>query len=150
MSATLQEPRTTPTATTSNPFWTEQAVLLAQAGVYILTGLWAILDIDSFQAVTGPKTDLWLVRTVGLLVTVIGGVLLLAARNSRAPLEVMVLAVGAAVGLALVDVIIVFTRTASPIYLLDAALELGLAAWWIALRLPTAPRVVQGPGPGYR
>jgi hypothetical protein len=36
------------------------------------------LNIRSFQAVTGPKTDLWLVQTVGVLVTVIGLTLCLA------------------------------------------------------------------------
>jgi hypothetical protein len=48
-------------------------VLLArvQGWFYVLTGLWAIVDIGSFQAVTGPKTDLWLVKTVGVLVGVI-------------------------------------------------------------------------------
>src|SRR5437763_10359912 len=37
-------------------------------GVYtLLTALWGLVDIDSFMAVTGPKTDIWLVKTVSVL-----------------------------------------------------------------------------------
>ena len=39
--------------------------------VYLATGLWPLFNIESFQQVTGPKTDLWLVRTVGVLVDLI-------------------------------------------------------------------------------
>lgn len=42
-------------------------------GIYfLLTGLWPLVSIESFQWVTGPKTDLWLVYCVGCLVAVIG------------------------------------------------------------------------------
>jgi hypothetical protein len=37
-------------------------------GIYIfVTAIWGILDIQSFMAITGPKTDVWLVRTVSFL-----------------------------------------------------------------------------------
>ena len=42
---------------------------LAQAIYYIATGVWSLVGIRSFQAVTGPKIDTWLVKTVGVLVT---------------------------------------------------------------------------------
>ena len=45
---------------------------LLQGIFYVATGVWPLIDIVSFQVVTGPKTDLWLVKTVGVLVTVIG------------------------------------------------------------------------------
>ena len=46
-------------------------------GVYfLLTGVWPLLSIRTFEAVTGPKVDRWLVKTVGLLVAVIGASLL--------------------------------------------------------------------------
>jgi hypothetical protein len=37
------------------------AVALVQGAFYVATGVWALVDLDSFMAVTGPKTDLWLV-----------------------------------------------------------------------------------------
>ena len=39
---------------------------------FMLTGIWPVVHMPSFIAVTGPKTDLWLVRTVGLLIAGIG------------------------------------------------------------------------------
>jgi hypothetical protein len=98
---------------------------------YVLTGIWPLIDITSFQLVTGPKSDLWLVRTVGVLVTVIGGVLLVAWRSGRITPEVMLLAVGSALGLAAVDLIYSLSGTISAVYLADAVAELGLAALWI-------------------
>jgi hypothetical protein len=44
-----------------------------QAAYYLMTGLWPLFHRRSFEAVTGPKTDYWLVRTVGVLVAAIGG-----------------------------------------------------------------------------
>ncbi len=39
---------------------------------YVATGLWPILNMRSFEMVTGPKRDKWLVKTVGALITAIG------------------------------------------------------------------------------
>jgi len=103
---------------------------LGQGAFYVLTGLWAVVDIHSFEAVTGPKTDDWLVKTVGVLVTVIGGVLILAARRERITPEIAVLAAGSALGLAGIDLVYALSGVISPIYLLDAAAEIGLAALW--------------------
>jgi hypothetical protein len=104
---------------------------LVQGVFYGATGLWALVDLDSFMAVTGPKTDRWLVKTVGILVTVVGAVLLVAWRRGGVPLEIALLAVGSALSLATIDIIYVSNRTISPIYLLDAVAEVGLALAWV-------------------
>src|SRR5207253_6744514 len=39
---------------------------------FILTGIWPLLSISTFMMVTGPKTDIWLVKLVGLLAVAIG------------------------------------------------------------------------------
>lgn len=39
-----------------------------QAVYYFVTGAWVLVHLQSFMAVTGPKTDLWLVKIVGLLI----------------------------------------------------------------------------------
>ena len=102
--------------------------LLTLQGVYYLsTGVWSLVDIASFQKVTGPKTDLWLVKTVGVLVSAIGGALMIAgARRQRGP-EIPLLAIGSAAGLAAIDVVYVAKKRISPVYLLDAVAEVGLA-----------------------
>ncbi len=104
---------------------------LIQGIYYVLTGIWPLIDSVSFQMVTGPKTDVWLVRTVGVLVTVIGAVLLLAWHSRRITPEVLLLAVGSALGLASIDLIYALSGTISAVYLADAVAELGLAGLWI-------------------
>ena len=82
---------------------TRRRVLAAQSSYYLGTGLWPLLDRRSFEAVTGPKTDFWLVETVGAMVAAIGAGLALAARRDRLPDELRVTAITAAAGLGLVD-----------------------------------------------
>ena len=106
-------------------------VLAAVQGLfYAATGVWGLVDLASFQAVTGPKNDLWLVRTVATLVLVVGGVLLVAAARLRVTFELILLAVGCALGLAVIDVVYATGGVISPVYLLDAAAEITLAALW--------------------
>ena len=104
---------------------------LLQGVFYLATGVWPLLDIVSFQMITGPKTDLWLVRTVGVLVAVIGIVLLSAARRRRVTEETVLLAAGSALGLAAIDLVYALSGRISTVYLADAVVELGLAALWI-------------------
>lgn len=106
-------------------------VALIQGVFYVATGVWPLVDIVSFQVVTGPKTDLWLVRTVGVLVTVVGAVLISASRRRRITDEIVLLATGSALGLAAIDLIYSLSGRISPIYLADAAAEIGLALLWV-------------------
>jgi len=119
-----------------------RALAWFQGVFYVLTGLWPILHMPSFEWVTGPKVDDWLVKTVGLLITVIGAVLLVAARRGRIGPEVVLLAVGSAGGLAAVDAIYAFADRISDIYLMDAIVEIGLGILWIVawLRRGSAER----------
>jgi hypothetical protein len=103
---------------------------LVQGVFYLVTGLWPLVDIVSFQVVTGPKTDLWLVRTVGVLVSVIGAVLISASRSRRITDEIILLAAGSALGLAAIDLIYALSGRISAVYLADAAAEIGLAVVW--------------------
>jgi hypothetical protein len=101
-----------------------------QGGYFLTTGLWPLFHIRSFEAITGKKMERWLVKTVGVLVSAIGASLLVASRRRRPSPETKVLACGTAVGLAAIDTWYVAKRRISPVYLLDAALEVGLAALW--------------------
>jgi hypothetical protein len=101
-----------------------------QGGYFFVTGIWPWISMRTFEMVTGPKTDDWLVKTVGVLVSVIGGVLAWAGLRKQVSPEVRALAIGSAASLAGVDVLYVARRRISPIYLLDAALELVLIVAW--------------------
>src|SRR3954466_5738106 len=101
------------------------AILCSVQGVYCLvTGVWPLVSIETFQAVTGPKTDHlvtgreadhWLVNTVGVLATANALVLLLAAWRGRPSPEVVLLALGSAVGLTAIDVMYVARDVLAPI-----------------------------------
>jgi hypothetical protein len=110
--------------------WLLTAVAAVQGVYFLVTGVWPLLHIESFMAVTGPKTDLWLVYTVGSLIAVVGAVLLMAARSGRVTPEVAFLAVGSALALTAIDVIFVTRKVIDPIYLADAAAEVLLVNWW--------------------
>jgi hypothetical protein len=87
--------------------------------------------LPSFITVTGPKTDLWLVQTVGALLAVAGAALLLVARRQRVTGEWMFLGGGLAAVLAVVDVVFVTREVIAPIYLADAVVESGIVVAWL-------------------
>jgi hypothetical protein len=84
----------------------------------------------TFLKITGPKTDLWLVKTVGIILAVIGLVLAFASRNHEVNLSIAFLGIGSSLGLAVVEFIFVAKRVISPVYLGDAFIELALLMWW--------------------
>jgi hypothetical protein len=110
----------------------DSLVLLAwlQGVYFLITGLWPLLHMPSFVAVTGPKVDLWLVKTVGVLIVVIGAVILLGARRRAIGPEVTLLAVGSAASLAGVDLVYALSDRIWDVYLLDALAEIGLIVLW--------------------
>ena len=111
-------------------------VVMRLLGVYyIITGLWPVVNIYSFELITGPKTDDWPVKMVGLLAASIGLALIFAARGARPSLEGYILAIASALSFTAIDVIYVLNGTLLEVYLLDALLEvcivvlLLLGAW---------------------
>lgn len=114
-------------ATKLASYLTFSSINLGQGLFYMATGLWPIVSMSSFQRVSGPKTDLWLVKTVGILISVIGAVLVRASQRKEHAPEVSLLAIGSAVGLAGIDTIYVAKKRIWPIYLLDAVVEIALA-----------------------
>jgi hypothetical protein len=105
-------------------------VAAVQAVYFLITGLWPIVSRRSFEKVTGPKTDFWLVETVGSLIGVVGSALLVSAtREGRSP-ESLLLGVGSAAALGAADVVFALRKVVSKVYLVDAALEAALIAAW--------------------
>ncbi|MEX0608853.1 MAG: hypothetical protein WD016_10895 [Balneolaceae bacterium] len=108
---------------------------IAQGIYYLITGIWPLIDMYSFIAVTGPKTDLWLVRTVAMLIFFIGGGILAAGIRRQINLPIIIIAAGSAFGLILVDVSYVWLGIISLVYLLDAVAETLIFILWIVLIL---------------
>ena len=95
-----------------------------------------ILHVESFQAVTVPKADLWLVYTGGSLITVIGVSLLAVAQSPTVERTLWTLATSSYLALSLVDIVFVARRIIRPIYLLDSLLELCFFGLCIRWRVP--------------
>jgi hypothetical protein len=107
-------------------------VAAGQAAFYIATGLWPLLSRRTFEKVTGPKSEFWLVQIVGLLVGSIGVGLAQSLRRGRAiPAELRTVAIGSAASLAAADVIFVAKGRIRPVYLADALAEVALVAAWL-------------------
>jgi len=104
---------------------------LAHGVFNFTTGLWPVFHRRSFETVTGPKTDFWLVRTVGLLIATSGAVMGMAGWKKRVTPETRALGIGIAASLAAIDIIYVLKKRISPIYLIDAAVEIRFATAWL-------------------
>lgn len=102
-------------------------VLIAQGMYYVATGAWPIVSRSTFEEITGPKTDFWLVHMVGALAIAIGLTLLTGARGRgverKVKREVIFLAAVSGIAFATIDVVYVLSQTIRPIYLGDAAIE---------------------------
>ena len=103
---------------------------LFQGIYYALAGLWALISMRTFVAVTGPKTDLWLVRTVGVLVLAIGHQLVMSAHHNEADHQAA-LAIGCALGLAAVEFYYTARRRIRFVYAIDAVLQVAFAVAWV-------------------
>jgi len=104
---------------------------LAQGIYYILMGLWPWLSMSSFLWVTGAKTDLWLVQTVAALLFLIGVTLCVAAYYRDISRPIVLLALGSAGLLALLEVVFVIEGRISAVYLLDTLLQPGAVTLWV-------------------
>lgn len=107
-----------------------RALAAGQGAYFLATGVWPLVSLRTFYAVTGPKRDGWLVQTVGSLIACIGGTLLLGARRGVVSSEVRFLGASSAVVLMAVDMVFVRRRRIPRIYLADAVAELALLAGW--------------------
>jgi hypothetical protein len=99
------------------------------AAYLVATGLWPLLHRGSFEAVTGPKTDFWLVRTVGGLAMACGAVLGVSVIRGRQDREIQLLAAGQALVFVAADVFA--ARTQSRMYLGDVVLQAACLPAWI-------------------
>ena len=106
---------------------------------YLVSGTWPLIAYRSFETITGRKRAPWLVKMVGLITVVVGGVLMTDPAG-RTP-QAQRLGIGSAIAYALIDFWYAgVRRRISPVYLLDALAEVGLVAAW--MRLPRRRRPI--------
>jgi hypothetical protein len=104
---------------------------LLHALYFTIGGIWSVVGKRSFQAISGSKTDYWLVRTVGGLLTVVGVVVGMADARGRTTPEIRWLAIGTSGVLTLIDLIYTGKNRIRNVYLLDAVANLVLISGWL-------------------
>lgn len=102
-------------------------ILTLQGWFYIVTGIWPVLHMKSFEAVTGPKTDKWLVRTVALMITC-SGIIFIRFADEEAALWLGILNAFTLTG---IDVYYSLKKVIRKIYLLDAVVEMGFVIAYV-------------------
>jgi hypothetical protein len=115
-----------------------RAALRAQALYYAVTGLWPLLHYDSFERITGRKSERWLVETTGGLITTAGIGLALGSRREPPGPETTALAAGSALTLGGIDLVYLVRGRLKWVYGIDMAAQAGLLA--AGLRAPRAER----------
>jgi uncharacterized membrane protein len=98
---------------------------------YAVTGFWPLFSRSTFEKVTGPKQDFWLVNTVGVVVGSIGIMMMSAGFHRRVTPELRGLGMSTAAGLTGIDIYYVQNRRIPRIYLLDAIVEVTLILAWV-------------------
>jgi hypothetical protein len=99
---------------------------MLQGIYYLATGLWPVIHIKSFMDVSGYKTDIWLVKMVGLLTVAIAVTILLNYRKEKR--ITTQLGVLSALAYVIIDVYYSLAGVISKIYLADAAIEIIIIA----------------------
>lgn len=111
------------------------ALLWVQSLYTLLTALWGLIDIDSFMAVTGPKTDIWLVKTVSTVLLAIAVTLISYIYVRTDPLPAIILGFCTSARLYAIDFYYSGRDAISPVYALDGVAEVIFALLWIYLLL---------------
>ncbi len=109
---------------------TPRRLALAQGAYWGATGVWPILHLPSFEAVTGRKKEHWLVKTTGALIAAVGGTLLYAGSRGKVTPSVMFLGASSAIALGAFGGWYAARGRIRRVYLADAAVEAILAAAW--------------------
>ena len=114
-----------------------KSVLISHATYIFITGVWPILDIKSFIAVTGPKTDIWLVKTVGALLIPVS-LSMLSSLRDKSLTPAIILGAGTAISFICIDLYYALSDVISNIYLADAAIEFIFLSGWIYVSITPA------------
>jgi hypothetical protein len=106
--------------------------ILAIQGTYIsITSLWPLIHLHSFLQITGFKADIWLLKTVSLLLLCIGISFIMQSAQRVYAVGIRLLAINVAVALAAVDFYYTTTGTISERYAIDGFIQLLFVSLWL-------------------
>lgn len=101
----------------------------AHGAYYVVTGAWSLVDRRSFEHITGPKRDYWLVRLVGALAVAVGVSLGATVITGHRRKEAVTLALATSLAFVVADVHA--ARSVSRVYLGDVVLHAIFLPGWI-------------------
>jgi hypothetical protein len=96
--------------------------------------------MKSFMVVTGPKTDLWLVKLIGGLTVSISVVIFITGIRNRIHWESLLVILISSLSYLLTDIINASYGIISKIYLCDALLQVIFIVTWIMLAIKMKPK----------
>lgn len=103
---------------------------ILQGLYFIITGIWPLVHIESFLYITGYKTDIWLVKTVGILILPYSILCFYTIINMKRNTAIAIVNMMCCLGLAWVDLYYYLRGIISWVYLIDFALEMIFSAYW--------------------
>src|SRR5688572_2332657 len=109
------------------------ALCIVQGLYTLLTALWALTHIDSFIRVTGPKTDIWLVKTVAAILLSIATCFLYGPFVKQDHFLVIVVGITSSAALASIDFYYTGNNTINKIYQADGYLQVLFFLLWFYL-----------------
>lgn len=107
-----------------------RTVGLLHGTYYVVGGLWPLVHMRSFEAVTGSKSDRWLVRTMSALLVGWGAAVIAASDEDGPSSDLARASATAAAVLAAADVWYVTRGRIAATYLIDGAIEAALVIAW--------------------
>lgn len=103
---------------------------VVQGTYWAASGIWPVVHLRSFEAVTGPKQAGWLVKTVGALLTAVGATLVAAGARGRVTGEIAFLGASSAAALGGAGGWYAARGRIRRIYLADAGIEALIVVGW--------------------
>jgi len=108
-------------------------LLLLQGGYFLVTGIWPLISIETFMTITGPKQDLWLVKTVGAMLSVMAVCLLAYLLEGGSRVYVFIIGILSSAVFATVDFFYSIKGVISKIYQVDGVLQVGFLLTWLSI-----------------
>ena len=122
----------------ARPRITLEHVQRAHVAYWLFGALWPLASMRSFERVTGNKRDEWLVRTVALMMLSVMATLETMRREGGGGRARRVLGATSAAALGSVALLGPLVGRISKVYVIDAAVDLALAAAWLLAPDPEA------------
>ncbi|WP_276370899.1 hypothetical protein [Chryseolinea sp. H1M3-3] len=120
-----------------------KSLIIVQSSYTFITAAWPIVHIQSFMEVTGYKTDVWLVKTVGALLIPVASCLFSFLWIWRDRRPAVILGVLTCLAFISIDFYYALTDVISDIYLVDGFVQIVFLFCWIYILAKHHDRLIQ-------